>query len=144
MKILSATWGEIVVESDGFCRVMKLLGYGKAPRAVAQWPFIVVKNRQEYARAWLLNHERIHFHQQRDLLILFMFLLYWGELFYARLVHGMSMKEAYFWNSAEQEAYLNQHNLEYLQTRRWGSQFRYLFDKKRFRVTDVPGELEYY
>ncbi len=133
-----------MVESEGFCRFVRLLGYGKVPRAVAQWPFIIARNAEEAQREWLLNHERIHLHQQRDLLVVLMFPLYWAELYYARLVHGMSMREAYFWNSAEQEAYRNQHDFEYLKTRRWGAQFKYLFQKKRFRVTDVPGEVEYY
>lgn len=134
-----------MVESAGFCRLLQRMeGGSRAPRAAVVWPFLVVRDQQEYRRAWLMNHERIHLVQHTDLLWLGFQLFYIGEYLFARLVLRKSKEEAYYWLSHEQEAYLNQHNREYLKTRRWGSQFKYLFVKKRFRVTDVPGEVEYY
>jgi hypothetical protein len=145
MKILHASWREIIIESYGFCRWMQRMSGGeRMPRAAALWPFLIVRDQTEYKRPWLVNHERIHLAQNRDLLVLGSDILYLGEYFYARVILGKSKAECYYWLSAEQEAYLNQHDLGYLTRRPWGAQLKYLRNKKRFRVTDVPGEVEFY
>jgi hypothetical protein len=145
MKLLAASWGGIIVESAGFCRFLQRIGGGtRTPRAAVVWPFLIVRDQQEYGRAWLMNHEKIHLVQNTDLLVLGFDVLYFCEYVFARLVLRKTKEEAYYWFSHEQEAYLNQHDMDYLKTRRWGAQFKYLFRKKRFRVTDVPGEIAFY
>ena len=63
------------------------------------------------------RHETIHFQQQLELLFVFQWLLYgifwlWG---YWKLRDG---KKAYYRCPFEQEAYENQHNLNYLEFRK--------------------------
>lgn len=145
MKILSWRLGEIIIESGGFCRLLQRIGGGtRTPRAAVIWPFLIVRDRREYRRKWLMNHERIHLAQNGDLLLVGFDVVYCCEYLIARLVLRKTKEEAYYWLSCEQEAYLNQHDLDYLNKRPWGSQLKYLFHKKRFRVTDVPGEIAFY
>ena len=64
----------------------------------------------------LMNHERIHLKQQLELLILPFFLLYSFEFIF-RLYQYKHWKTAYKNISFEREAYYNEKNLEYLETR---------------------------
>lgn len=146
MRVLSWRWGEIVVESYGFCRFLKKLGGagGRLPRACVMWPFMIVRTEEEYLRPWLANHERIHLRQQGEMLVVGAMLLHVVEWFVGRVVLRKSRAEAYFWMSMEQEAYLNQHDAGYLGRRKRFAHFGHMLKKRRFRVTDVPGEIEFY
>ena len=62
------------------------------------------------------------------------------ERLYARIVLQKTKFDAYIWSSGEQEAYLNQHNLDYLKTRPLWNQFRYLKNKKKISLPS-PGEV---
>lgn len=70
-------------------------------------------------RSWaqLINHERIHAHQQIETLIVGFFVLYVFEYLWAR-VEGWSHYDAYRRISFETEAYHHQHQLDYLATRK--------------------------
>ena len=96
MKILSWRFGEIIVESSGFCQFLQRIGGGhRTPRAAVVWPFLIMRDQQEYQRAWLVNHERIHLRQNGDLLVLGFDILYFCEYFFARLVLRKTNEEAY-------------------------------------------------
>jgi len=110
-------------------------------RAVAVFPFIIVRSHKEL-QPWLINHELIHFRQGIETLFIGSWLLSLVETVYAMLVLRKSLKEAYVWRSNEQEAYRNQGNSEYLKTRKLWSRFRYLRDKRAFKVGG-PGEVVY-
>lgn len=78
------------------------------------FPFVFTKRNVSDV---LLNHERIHLAQQAELFIILFYFLYF--LFY---LQGLLMYKdhdlAYHSIPFEVEAYTNQHNLEYLKTRK--------------------------
>ncbi len=114
-------------------------GSPKLARAAAFFPFIVFRSEEEKV-PWLINHERIHFHQQLE--TAFIGLLIWSflETLYARFVLGKTLEEAYLYRSSEQEAYRNQQNFSYLESRPLWEQFRYIKDKRAFTFGG-PGEI---
>jgi hypothetical protein len=145
MKIISCNRSEILIITPGFFKALQsITGAKRMARAAAFWPFLLVRDEAELQRPWLLNHERIHLAQMREMLLIGL----WAQ----QLIEGLisilwlrkSREETYFGFSFEQEAYLNQHNLDYLKTRKPFAHFGYLRNKKRFRVTDKPGELDFY
>lgn len=74
---------------------------------------------------YLINHEKIHLKQQAELLII-PFYLWYGIEFFIRLVYYKNCNKAYRNILFEREAYAKQHNLKYLQQRRFWSFLKYL------------------
>lgn len=110
-------------------------GFSKTAKAVTVFPFIFVRSKDELS-SWLINHERIHIRQQMELLLVGAVVLYIIEFLYAITILRLSWNEAYLWNSAEQEAYRNQNNLEYRKQRKPFAQFYYLTNKRKFTHKD--------
>lgn len=79
-------------------------------------PFIFVPDDICKNNIYLINHERIHLRQQLEMLFFGFVILYFIELY----------KKGYMGISFEQEAYRNQHNLNYLKEREWFSWRKYL------------------
>ncbi len=75
----------------------------------------------------LMNHERIHSAQQREMLFIFFYLFYVAEWLVRLLMRGNAYRNISF----EREAYENQRNLDYLKTRRHYAWRKYL--KRRHR-----------
>ena len=73
---------------------------------------------------YVVNHERIHTAQQRELLFIPFYIFYLIELCVRRLQYH-SWHEAYRNISFEREAYTNGHNLTYLSNRKPYSFIRY-------------------
>lgn len=71
----------------------------------------------------VINHERIHSAQQRELLWLPFYLLYFLE-WLVRLIICRNFDKAYRSISFEKEAYTHDHDLEYLKHRKSFSQWR--------------------
>ena len=70
------------------------------------------------------RHETIHYQQQLELLFVFQWLLYgifwlWGYIKYR------DGKRAYYRCLFEQEAYENQHNINYFEFRKWYAWLKY-------------------
>lgn len=65
----------------------------------------------------LINHEKIHLRQQAELLILPFYVLYISE-FIIRFIKHRNFKKAYKNISFEKEAYNNDSNPNYLDTRK--------------------------
>lgn len=84
-------------------------------RAMALFPFIVFK-KEEYIDEVIVNHERIHFAQQLELLIIPFYIWY--------IIEGAI--KGYRNISFEREAYSNQSNLEYLKTRKFFNFYKYI------------------
>ncbi|CAM1368501.1 conserved hypothetical protein [Tenacibaculum sediminilitoris] len=83
------------------------------------YPFIFLKRKELKENPVLINHEKIHLKQQLELLIIFFYLFYFLEWF-SRLLIYRNTSKAYNNLSFEREAYKNEHNLEYITTRkRW-------------------------
>jgi hypothetical protein len=73
------------------------------------------------------NHEAIHTAQMKEMLYIFFYIFYLVE-WLVRLCLG---KNAYYKISYEQEAYLNQNNLDYLETRKPYAWAKYLLINKK-------------
>lgn len=91
---------------------------------MALFPFLLVKYKSP-SRV-LINHERIHFKQQIELLILPFYVWYLLEYLTHRL-RGKSPNQAYRSISFEREAYENDENLQYLKQRKLWAFWKYLW-----------------
>lgn len=81
------------------------------------WPFIFLKSKSFKQDAVLINHEKIHLRQQRELLIIPFYVFYIIEWF-LRAIRYMDTYRAYQNISFEREAYQNENNSEYLMSRK--------------------------
>lgn len=80
--------------------------------------------RKEYLRYKRINnHEKIHWQQQMEMLIIFFYLWYFFEWIYRLFTN---FKSAYKSISFEKEAYTNDKNYEYLENRKRFSWIKYL------------------
>lgn len=86
---------------------------------ITLFPFIFLRpNVMQDDSRELINHERIHLSQQRELLVVFFYLWYFIEFLYYYLL-TFQLKKAYRNICFEREAYANQSNLNYLNTRKF-------------------------
>ncbi|MFT5157316.1 MAG: hypothetical protein ACI83I_001877, partial [Bacteroidia bacterium] len=88
----------------------------KSVRAIALFPVVLFKNSSDRNNPVLINHERIHLHQQSELLVVFFYMIYVTEF----LFHVIQLKKwdaAYRAISFEKEAYKAEADLNYLSKR---------------------------
>lgn len=132
--------GALIVESEMVVKLSGLLMAGKKgfndAKAAAFIPFIFVR-KEEYATPIFINHERIHFKQQIETLIIGSWILHILEEIYSRLFLHLKTTDCYLYRAVEQEAYRNQHDMNYLKNRKWFSVFKYITDKRQ--LTFVEG-----
>ncbi|KPM31151.1 Hypothetical protein I595_2415 [Croceitalea dokdonensis DOKDO 023] len=86
------------------------------------WPFIIVKEDSYLQDSVLLNHERIHLQQQKEMFLVFFYVWYLSE-WLLRTVCYLDSYRAYQNISFEREAYANEDDACYLQNR---SRFNFL------------------
>lgn len=86
-------------------------------------PFIF--SRKELDK-YTLNHENIHGEQQKELLILIFLFLYCLE-YIIKLCITFDHNKAYKSISFEQEAYIHEHNFNYISTRHHYTWIKYIF-----------------
>lgn len=97
---------------------------GLPTNAMALFPFMVFKDPKQKDNPVLINHEKIHFMQQLELLIIPFYILY--LIFYLlNLIRFRDHSKAYFNICFEKEAYVNDGNINYLQNRGLYSWLRY-------------------
>ena len=95
--------------------------------AMCIFPFIFVR---KYARALKttdINHETIHGKQQIEMLLVLFFVWYGIEWFVRWVAYGFDVHLAYKNISFEQEAYLHEDDLIYLNNRKLFASWQYLF-----------------
>jgi hypothetical protein len=92
---------------------------------LAIFPFLFVKYKKP--SKVLINHERIHFRQQLELLILPFYIWYILEYLIHRL-KGKSSYQAYMSISFEREAYANDNDLGYLKRRKIWRFWKYIIE----------------
>jgi hypothetical protein len=96
-------------------KFLKLISVFINVYAITLFPFIVSR---EEMNERVLRHETIHICQQKELLVLFFYLLYLWDF-----CHGLfkykSRSTAYRRIRFEQEAYTHESDKEYLDTRPW-------------------------
>ncbi|NUY81835.1 hypothetical protein HUK80_13085 [Flavobacterium sp. MAH-1] len=80
------------------------------------FPFVLLGSEKGRDNAVLLNHERIHLFQQRELLVL-PFFLWYGFEYLLRLIQYRDRKLAYRNICFEREAYANEKSPDYLKSR---------------------------
>lgn len=77
----------------------------------------------------IINHERIHTAQMKELLYILFYLWYFFEWLF-RLIQYRNFDQAYRNISFEREAYANDRNLDYISKRRKYASFKYLINRK--------------
>lgn len=92
------------------------------------WPFIILKNTELKQDLVLINHEKIHLQQQKELLIIPFYFLYFIE-WIVRSVLCLDFYKGYQNISFEREAYYNEKNLNYLAQREAFGFMRYFKTK---------------
>lgn len=86
---------------------------------VSLWPFVIVKDESCKQDLILINHEKIHLQQQAELLVLVFYLWYILE-FLLKWIQLKDRKLAYCNISFEKEAYANELDKDYINSRpRW-------------------------
>ncbi len=101
-----------IVSSTG----VRILSLGNA-RAMAIWPFVILKDHALLDDAQLIRHEQIHLRQQLELGIIPFYIWYLLDYVAGRL-QGMNHMTAYHHIRFEKEAYANDANENYLSQRR--------------------------
>lgn len=108
----------IVIYSD---KILKSLSWFMPIGGIALFPFIILREKyQNKTKYWIkrnaetINHETIHFKQALELGVVGFYVLYVLEFLIKLFVYG---KDAYMNISFEREAYANDSNLKYLETR---------------------------
>ena len=97
--------------------LVSIITFGFA-QGFALWPYLIVKRNVNKDWEWsLINHEKIHLEQQKELWIIGFYILYivW---FLIELLFTWNFKKAYFKIPFETEAFSNQFDKDYLDTRR--------------------------
>lgn len=90
---------------------------------ISLFPFVLVRDKNP--SPVLLNHERIHIRQQRELLVIFFYLWYLLEW----AIHYLQVRnfwQAYRLISFEKEAYAHEEDLTYLKRRGFFAFLSYL------------------
>ena len=91
--------------------------------AMTAWPFIFARKE---LNKYVLNHEKIHGEQKKELLIVFFLLLYCLE-YIIKLCITFNHDKAYASISFEQEANIYEHDLNYISTRHHYTWIKYIF-----------------
>lgn len=95
-------------------RVPKILGIFIEIWAITLYPFIFCEEEMD---PFTLNHERIHFQQQKELWIVGFYVLYVYYWLKGKLKYKMNDRQAYLNIPFEIEAYSNDTDFEYLDSR---------------------------
>jgi len=107
-----------------FLVVSKLL-IPKGYSGLTIYPFVFVSERKYVGNAAFINHEKIHIRQQFELLVIPFFIWYFFE-FLVRMIQYKDKYLAYKNISFEREAYANEHDSEYLKSRKLWRFLKYL------------------
>jgi hypothetical protein len=100
--------------------------FSKLPaNAMALYPFLLFKTKALKESAIIINHEKIHFRQQQELLILFFYPLYFLHYLF-NLLKCRNHYQAYMRICFEKEAYAMERDMQYLQHRKPFAWVKYL------------------
>lgn len=96
-------------------------------KAITLFPWVFVRRNVVEKGRWRVqdqNHESIHIEQQKELLLVFFYVIYLVEYLINIFRYGFDLDLAYRGISFEREAYDNQDNLDYRKTRKHFQQWR--------------------
>ena len=111
-------WRPIVKYSDKF---LNAISWFMRIGGISLFPFIILREKYQSNKFWIkrgkrtINHESIHFQQQLELLVIPFYIIYILEWFFKLFIYG---RKAYYNISFEREAYNNDENFDYLNTRK--------------------------
>ncbi|MDB5121374.1 MAG: hypothetical protein JWN56_2592 [Sphingobacteriales bacterium] len=91
---------------------------------MALFPFILLNHRQLKTDIRVINHEKIHLRQQLELLVIPFYVLYLIDYF-INLLKYKNHHRAYMNIVFEKEAYLMDHELNYLTNRKFWTWLQY-------------------
>ena len=110
----------------------KLTGTKGNAKAAAFYPFLIITSKMHpKMRPYFINHELIHFAQQKEMLIVGAWILGFCEWLKYRIFKKQNAFDSYLSYSVEQEAYDNIFDLEYLQKRKHFAHIRKYWKNKR-------------
>jgi len=93
-------------------------------RGMSLYPIAIFVKRKDYSDYYkLVNHEKIHWQQQKEMLCIFFYLWYLIEWIVNIFIYK---RKAYLNLSHEQEAYDNDKNMKYLKYRKRFAWIKYL------------------
>ncbi len=95
----------------------------KGYSAITLYPFIFVRDAKIRNNDYVINHEKIHIQQQKELLVVFFYLIY-GLDYLIKLIRYRDKRKAYKSTIFEREAYDNGYDLKYLKKRKWFAYWR--------------------
>ena len=94
---------------------------------ITLWPFGIYVSKEKYLiDEKVINHEKIHWNQQKELLGIFFYLLYGIEYVIKMFKYG---RNAYYNLAAEREAHKFDDILHYLEIRKRYVWLKYIFKK---------------
>ena len=102
-------------------RFLKAISWVVEIVAITLFPFIISREKMSED---VLNHECIHIAQQKELFVLFFYLLY-GWDYLMGMIKYRNKEEAYFRIRFEQEAYEHMYDQKYLDNRKLYSWRKY-------------------
>jgi len=98
--------------------------------AITLYPFIIA-TKEARKNKIIMNHEKIHLSQQKELLVIFFYILYLGNMLWL-LVRWRDIHKAYMLNIFEVEAYTYGGDLTYLRRRKLFWSFKKTGETKRY------------
>lgn len=93
--------------------------------AMAIYPFMIFKNAALKENLVIINHEKIHFKQQQELLIIFFYPLYFLH-YLINLIKYRNHHRAYLEICFEKEAYARERDFDYPASRKPYAWLKYL------------------
>lgn len=123
-------WKPIVKYSDKF---LNAISWFMRIGGISLFPFIILREKYQSNKFWIkrgkrtINHESIHFQQQLELLVIPFYVMYILEWFFKLFIYG---RKAYYNISFEREAYNNDENFDYLNTRKRYNWIKLIFNGK--------------
>ncbi|MFT3793833.1 hypothetical protein [Flavobacterium sp.] len=97
----------------------------KGFRGLTVFPFVILRGKNDLDFEVLLRHEKIHIRQQLELLVV-PFFIWYGLEYLFRLVQYRNKRLAYRNISFEREAYANEKDPDFLQSRSFWNFRKYL------------------
>ena len=95
-------------------------------RGITLFPFIFVSEKADIKDDILINHEKIHIQQQKELLVLPFYIWYLID-FGIQFLKYKNKNAAYRNICFEKEAYANEKNLNYLKQRNFWQFLKYIY-----------------
>lgn len=96
-----------------------------SPMAMALFPLVLIDSEKNRHNQILLNHEKIHLRQQKELLILPFYVLYLLNYFVNLLIYR-NHRKAYFNICFEREAYRHEADMGFLKARSFCNFLKFL------------------